>query len=492
MDFWKNFTLRRRILSLLSALVLITVGGGMLMIWYTLRMEKLLTSVIEEDLAIFQAAKGLETALLNQRGYVSYYLLEEDPEWLKELGRYRQEFTERLKEARSIDRSEIEMERLNQIELEYQAYITNKDRVVELYQSGQHEAGSKLHSQVRDHFFRILTLCDEHIDAHAERLNTKLANTSRESTRLRLMAATGISSAVIAGALLSFLLISQILGPIRRLTLEADRRGDSDGSDDEMVALKDRVHDLIEDVDHTHAALEHSRKRLLQSERMAVVGKLAAEVAHSIRNPLTSIKMRLFSLDRTLKLTSTQKEDLDVISDEIRQLENIVQNFLEFSRPPRLKVQKIDVSEIMNMALQLLQKRLERHNVRVTREKRHSLPTIDGDSELLKEVFVNLIVNSCDAMGERGNLIIREEDVVAEHMGRAVRIRIKDTGPGIPESIRDKVMEPFFSTKEDGTGLGLAIAARIVDEHGGQLEFETDEDKGTTFTITLPVQENQA
>jgi signal transduction histidine kinase len=462
------------------------------MIWYTFQMEAILRTVIQTDLATFRIAKGLETALLNQRGYVSYYLLEDNPEWLKNLGRYRQEFTERLREARQFDRAQVHFDLLDRIDSEYQSYVANKDRVIELYKRGDNDAASVLHEKVRAHFFEILNLCERYIEFHREKLNRELANSHREAARLRLMAGTGVSAALVVGGLLLFLLVTQILDPIRQLAIEADRRGDSDGSLDDMTSLADRVHDLIDDVDDAQMQLEQSQKKLLQSERMAVVGKLAAEVAHSIRNPLTAIKMRLFSLERTLDVSPDQKEDLEVISEEMRQLDNIVQNFLEFSRPPRLRIQKLDVSEVVNMAIQLLQKRIERHGVRVEHESHKPLPQIEGDPELLKEIIVNLIVNACEAMENGGTLIITEREAVAEHMGRAVLIQLQDTGPGVPESIQEKVFDPFFSTKDEGTGLGLAIAVRIVEEHKGKLELRSEKGKGATFKITLPIPEDQS
>ena len=491
MNVWSRLGLRARISLTLGALVLITVGGGLTMVWYTYQMEALLASVIRTDLATFRAAKGLETALLNQRGYVSYYLHEDNPDWLTELGKCRQEFNQRLEETREIDQTNVHRDLLDQIESEYKKYVADKDHVIGLYKAGKREEGARLHQKVRLHFFEILRLCEEHIRLHTEKLNLKMSQNHARAAELRLFAVIGISLALAFGILLFLLLVRQILEPIRRLALEADRSGDSDSSGNEVSTLKDRVRDLIEDADQTHTELERSQRQLLQSEKMATVGKLAAEVAHSIRNPMTSIKMRLFSLERNLDLSPTHREDLEVISEEMRQLDNIVQNFLEFSRPPKLKVQKVNVSDVVDMSLQLLQKQVEYHGIEVEQQRGHPLPEIDADPELLKEVLINLIVNACEAMDGGGRLTIKEEDAVAEHMGRAILIQVSDTGPGIPEAIRDKVLEPFFSTKEEGTGLGLAIAGRIVEEHGGELKLHSIEAKGTTFTITLPVREEE-
>jgi signal transduction histidine kinase len=485
--------LRGRVLLTLGLIVTITVGGGLAMIWYTYRMQALLTSVIQTDIAAFEAAKGLETALLNQRGYVSYYLLENNPEWLTELGRSRQEFDDRFAEARRIDQAQIHKELLDRIESAYVEYIVEKDQVIELYKKGQREAGAELHKEVRTHFFGILQLCEQHIAIHKRELDQTRERTRLQARRLRAVAGAAMTAAVLMGGLLSFMLVMQILEPIRVLASQAEERGGSGGDvGNEVATLKRSVHGLIENVDHAQMELERSRERLVQSEKLALVGKLAAEVAHSIRNPLTSIKMRLFSLDRTLDLTPTQREDFDVISDEMRHLDNIVRNFLEFSRPPKLHVQKVNVSDIVGMALQLLEKRLERDGIVVQRYTRPELTSIEADPELLKEVLVNLIVNACDAMDGGGRLTVTEEEAVADHVGRAVIVRLSDTGHGIPESIRDRVLQPFFSTKEEGTGLGLSIAVRIVEEHGGRLQVESEEGKGTSFTVILPIREEEA
>ncbi|RJP17521.1 MAG: histidine kinase [Candidatus Abyssobacteria bacterium SURF_5] len=489
--FWSRLGLRSRILITLGGLVVITAAGGIVMIWYTYRMEKLLMSVLEENVASLQVAKGLETALLNQRGYVSYYLLEKNPDWLKELGRSRQDFDERMREARALECVGGHAQILDKIEAEYRTYIDGKDETITLYLSGHREEGEKLHRDLRQKFSKVLELCGEYNEMHNREIHEMWLRGQAQARGLRGIAAAAVSAAVLIGGFLSFVLVVQILDPIRRLAIQTSGKNGSDRSLDEVAALKSGVRGLMEDVDQTHLELERSRTRLLQSERMALVGKLAAEAAHSIRNPMTSIKMRLFSLQRSIG-PAVARDDFDVISEELRHLDNIVRNFLEFSRPPKLKVQKVDVSDAVDSVLQLLEKRLERHGVKLERERRNSIPCIDADPELLKEVMVNLIVNACDAMGEGGKILITEEEGLAEEIGRVALIQIADTGPGIPESIRDKIFQPFFTTKEEGTGLGLSIAARIVEEHGGRLTVRSEENLGATFIIALPIKEEPA
>ena len=489
MKMWQKISLRVRIYIMLIALALITVAGGLVMIWYTYRMEDLMTAVTEKDLAAFETAAALETALINQKGFVSYYFIEGDPEWLKELGEYRQLFKDRLNDAMKTAVDAPERKALEQIRDEYTHYITVKDRVIDLYKRGQREAGAILHRQVRDNFFSVLQLCENYRNLHKERILNARAQSGSQALKLRIIAATAVVISILLALLLAFVMGIQILRPMRRLAAEADRQGATPFAGDEVEALSSTVRGLIQNVDQTESELQKSRESLLQAEKMALVGKLAAGMAHSIRNPFTSVKMRLFSLNRSLKLSDTQKEDFDVISEEIRHIDTIVQNFLEFSRPPKLKMQSISPSAVVDQTLQLLEHRLKSYDVSVKIQREQPLPEIDADPEQLKEVLVNLMINACEAIEKGGTIVVHEELRMNPSAGSVAVIRVSDDGPGIPEAIREKLFEPFFTTKEEGTGLGLSIVARIIEEHGGSLAVESIEGQGATFIISLPIME---
>ncbi|MEI7449520.1 MAG: ATP-binding protein, partial [Desulfomonile sp.] len=283
-----------------------------------------------------------------------------------------------------------------------------------------------------------------------------------------------------------------ILGPIRQLAIETDSRKSDDEAGNDVKALSRRFQNLIEDVDQTRTKLKWSREHLQQAEKWALVGKLAAGVAHSVRNPLTSVKMRLFSMERHLALSPSQEEDFEVISEEIRHIDTIVGNFLEFSRPPKLKMQKVSPSDSVDMAVQLLRHRLESYDVKVEVNRDRRLPEIQADPDQLKEVFVNLMVNACEAMVDGGSIVIHEEESSSENLGPVAMVKVTDDGPGVPVSIQEKLFQPFFSTKEEGTGLGLSIATRIVEEHGGWIDLKSREGEGATFVITLPAREKQS
>jgi signal transduction histidine kinase len=188
-----------------------------------------------------------------------------------------------------------------------------------------------------------------------------------------------------------------------------------------------------------------------------------------------------------LNLSDSQHEDFDVITKEIKHIDTILQNFLEFSRPPKHKMQFISPSIVVDLALQLLEHRLKSYEVKVKVLREGPLPEIAIDPEQMKEVIVNLIMNACEAFVNPGLIVIAEEMEENSLGKKFATIKIRDNGPGISQADMEKVFEPFFTTKEEGTGLGLSIASRIVDEHGGILEVTSREKGGATFIITLPI-----
>jgi len=486
----KPLSLRNRIILILAALVLTTLGGGLISMWHTYRMGHLFTSVIDSAVMGLQAAEELETALVRQKGLTTYYFLDGNPDWLSQLKQLNESFHTWLKKARNSAQTDKDRSILNEIESEYLHYVFARDQVIQLYQAGKREAGAQRHWEVRKQFFAIQALCDQYRAINKQEINDARVKSRAQTRMLKIMTLAALPSVLVLGILLAYILLNQILKPIKILSMETGGMEMDRPLPREMTALRQRVHNLMENVDQTQSELQQSREHLLQTEKLAMVGKLAAGVAHTIRNPLTSVNMRLFSLERSLKLSQTQQEDFEVIAEEVRHIDTIVQNFLEFARPPKLKIQSISPSEVVDMALQLLRHRLESYGVQVEVDRQHRLPMVEADPEQLKEVLINLLVNACEAMGEGGLIVIREEEGVAEPLGPVVVIRVKDNGPGIPKSVRDKVFQPFFSTKEEGTGLGLSIAYRIVEEHGGWLSLKSKEGEGTTFTITLPCRED--
>lgn len=488
----RRLSIRAMVFAMLAGLVAVTIGGGFTALWYAGRMETMLAGVFDEDMLAYRAADKLATALVMQKGLTTYYFQDSDPKWLEELEANQRDFAAWEERARSTLRDEVAGTLFRQIEAGYTRYVASRDEVLGLYGRGERERGALLHRGVREQFHTLYGLCEQFKALHEERME-RAAEEARGRLRIMRAAALGAMPLALAlAAVLAVFVARQLLAPIRQLAREMDAKAQSEPLlMNEVKDLGRKVRDLLDDVDQTQSKLRKSREQMAQAEKWAMTGKLAAGVAHSIRNPLTSVKIRLFSLGRSLALAPEQKEDFAVISEEIGHIDNIARNFLEFSRPPKLKMSRVSLSDVVDLTVQLTRHRLESYEIPLAVQRAGRLPMLDADPDQLKEVLANLVFNACEAMGHAGGRITLFEEVgFADPLGKVAVVRVADTGPGIPEDMLETVFAPFVSSKEEGTGLGLAIARRIVEEHGGWLTVRSKPGEGATFTLTLPCKED--
>ncbi|MBF0529314.1 MAG: MCP four helix bundle domain-containing protein [Deltaproteobacteria bacterium] len=481
-------SLRARILLIVIVLTLVTMGAGLASLWYVIQTDTFFKSIVDHHLAMVKNVDRLEYTLLMQKDNLSSFFPDSDQVWLKELDRRHGEFNDFLTQIRRLTDTPDTEELIKNIEQVYSRLSVRRGQVFELYQAGKKEEARELHQAVQRDYADIHGLIKKIRWVNNQRITeARKEMDQRADDMIRLAVGTMVTVAILS-ALLAFVLVRQVLIPIRRLILLTSSNSGGEVTD-EVQALNTGLNHLLEDMSQAKSELEASRMRLEQAAKMASVGKLAASVAHSIRNPLTSVKMRLFSLERSLVLSQTQREDLTVISDEIRHIDNVLRNFLEFSRRPKLKVQKISPSAVVDMALDLVGPRMQSYDIELLLERSGYLPDIDADPDQLKEALVNLLVNASEAVGRRGRIQLEERIDCLPNSGRNLVIRVRDNGPGVPLALKDQIFQPFFSTKDEGTGLGLSIAERIVAEHGGSLDFEMLISGGAAFTIRLPMKE---
>lgn len=235
--------------------------------------------------------------------------------------------------------------------------------------------------------------------------------------------------------------------------------------------------------------LIETRALAQRQEKLASLGVLAAGVAHEIRNPLTAIKARLFTQRKLLAEGSEPLEDNRFISDEIARLDGIIKDFLLFARPSEPRLETLRATTPLRELTPLLGPDLEKRGIDVRHEFLAD-PEVQADRQQLKQVLINLIKNAADSIGQNGSITLRTRTQPARPGARSPHLavlEVEDTGPGIPPELEKRVFDPFFTTKETGTGLGLSIAARIVEKHGGRLEYESAAGKGALFRVVLPI-----
>jgi signal transduction histidine kinase len=251
--------------------------------------------------------------------------------------------------------------------------------------------------------------------------------------------------------------------------------------------LKTFSQEMEEKIQKTTADLKKTEAQLIRSEKLAALGQLAAGIAHEIRNPLTSINILIHSLAENLSTEDSLREDLEVIEEEIHRINEIVDRFLRFGKPTPPHFEKVEILSIFEEILQLLRLQVEKLGISVDRYFQ-VLPPMTMDKEQMKQVILNLLLNAVQAMPKGGRLALSGQLSEDHHW---VSLSIRDSGIGILPENMNKLFDPFFSTKEGGFGLGLSIAHRIIDQHHGRIEVTSKPDEGTTFTLRLPIEQEE-
>ena len=245
---------------------------------------------------------------------------------------------------------------------------------------------------------------------------------------------------------------------------------------DRKRADEEQRHRMIERVSAAEAAMH-------QSARLAAVGQLAAAIAHEINNPLYAARNCLYLLEEDLPAELRDAPYMHMARDQLARIAGIIERMRDFYRPMRGDMNHTDLNQLIEETLALAGLNTRHSTIVITYLPDQTLPSVLCNGDQLRQVFLNLILNAIDAMPDGGTLTVRtlaRPDVaVAE---------IEDTGIGIPEEIRPRMFEPFFTNKPSGTGLGLPISAHIVTQHGGQIEVESVEGAGSTFRVVLPYQ----
>ncbi len=302
--------------------------------------------------------------------------------------------------------------------------------------------------------------------------------------------------------------------PIRQLVLGTDRVAKGDlrhvipiDSNDEMGYLAHSFNNMTESlrkandeirewirtlelkVEDRTKELKDTQFQLMHSEKLASLGKIAATVAHEINNPLSGVFTYVKLMERKIEQGQGEPPDvekfreyLSTMSREVQRTSAIVQNLLDFTRPKELARKVVSLNALVEESLDIVRNKLAIADIEVVKEM-HPLPDIPADPSQMKQVFINLIINACEAMETGGALTIRSRH---DQIRDKVTISFADNGPGIPPEILSHLFDPFYTTKEKGTGLGLAVVYGIITRHNGRIEVKSSPGEGTEMLITLP------
>ena len=244
--------------------------------------------------------------------------------------------------------------------------------------------------------------------------------------------------------------------------------------------------------------IEQTEREATRAEQLASIGQLAAGLAHELRNPLTAMQVLVEATREPSANGGLDQRDLEVLDEEIGRMNQLVTSFLEFARPPRLETAVIDIRRLVQQTLQLVGGRVRQRGITIDPQLGPQPVEIRADPVQLRQVVLNLLLNAIDAVGENGQVFVavNEDGHAAGANGtrklhsRFAAISVADNGPGVPNELRERIFQPFVSTKETGMGLGLAVCRRIVEAHAGEISISANPGGGARFTVWLPITHN--
>ena len=324
------------------------------------------------------------------------------------------------------------------------------------------------------------------------KVGLSLEENRKEIRQTRLMLILIGCGGFLLGLVGAGVMAKRITGPLQKLVDGTVRiaKGDftqtiSAGSRDEIGDLARSFNEMTKDLLETRRQMEDANRRLIQAEKLASIGRIAASIAHEIRNPLTSVKLNIQKLMQNEQLDDEDKEHLSISQEGIGQIEKFIKELLNFTRVSDLNPERFSVVQIVEESLKMMRNSFQEKRIVLEKTFAADLPAVVVDGDKIRQVFLNILWNAVEAVEEGGKIGLALSRVKENGVSR-IKVRISDDGCGIPEKDWENIFEPFYTTKPSGFGLGLSNARKIVEQHRGSIRVTKTKGKGTTFEVRIP------
>jgi signal transduction histidine kinase len=352
---------------------------------------------------------------------------------------------------------------------------------------------------------RVLSVLEVELPIFAPGVATKwgsikighsLEDMDREVRRTRRVLLLIGLAGFFVGLAAASLLARRVTRPLQKLVAGTVRISQGDFGHRIEIASRDEIGELARSFNEMSGRLREARermeavhRRLVQAEKLASIGRLAATIAHEIRNPLTSVKLNIQKIQESERLDETEREHIVLSQEGIAQIEKFIKELLGFTRASELMRERFALETVLDGALKLLREPFQAKGIVLRKTVARDLPAVAVDGDKMRQVFLNVLRNASEAVEPGGE--IRVVLSRSREGGRTrLLVRVGDDGCGIPEKDWENIFEPFFTTKSTGFGLGLANARKIVEQHGGAIKVVRKRGRGSCFLIALPCEED--
>lgn len=500
--------LTRKITLLTAAVSILLLVVGVSGAWYVYRLQQLNSQILDFNVTSIRASERLEVLVRQIRHELDRFLLTQNPRHLTQALETEDTVRHWLAEAQRLSVSPDEIALSARLHQGMDTFFTQLRAASSSTDGNTVTPGlERLGAEVLDK--KVLPWTRQYLELNEQQLQNSneqnKAIAGRLAWALLLVGTCGAVAGLVAGygvARNVSRAIYQLSVPIRNVAGKLAEvvgpvvvSGDPSVRDLETVLkrLAVQVGSVVEEL--------HARHRdAMRADQLAAVGQLAAGLAHELRNPLMSMKILVQSARRYDDAGTLTAQDLVVLDEEITRLENLLQAFLDFARPAKLEKKEIDAASVIRRTVDFLSGRAEQRSVEIACRLPAEPLIVQADEAQFRQVLLNLLLNALDAVRNGGRVWVEAETDDARpdngrSMGaakRVLRVRIADNGRGLPPNDRNRIYEPFFSTKETGLGLGLAVCQHFVRAHGGELRESDRPGGGAVFELLLPATQESA
>lgn len=471
----RNLKIWYKILIIFQFMMIPAIMIFIVLLVITHKMQDLHGEILLKNLTSITAAYNVENSLLNLRELKANYMLDGDRRWLREFDEKNELFNYWYNQAFQVANTEEERDLLSVMSLEFSSYMKAHREIIYLADSGRKDQAIRLLLiKSMNHYNAIYNGCEQLIANNRNIISESEGKLKRYINNSRYLAYVIIVCFIILGVLLVIIVTKSIVDPIKEIEMASDNLMPVSSDKVEMESLRERFQIMID-------TLTANQQKLIVSERRAAVGEIAAGISHELNNPIGIICGFAELLLQKKSLNDSDLEYVEDIHGEAVRCKKLLGEMLDFARTPAPCYIRNNMKNIIQESVKLLKNQEKYRDVEFNVRYPQEDVEIEIDAVQIKQVLLNVMLNSCESMEYKGRL-----DVDLSYSDIAAEVKVSDTGPGIKEDDRGKIFTPFYTTKVKGVGLGLAVSNDIIEKHNGSIVIGGEPGVGAVFIITIP------